>query len=83
MTSPSHHSGHGSYGPDALSTLNRAFDDAWAEIAGNFPDDALEMQGARNKLADALFRAADQEGCRDVERLKLVALRAMALSYLR
>ena len=63
MTSPSLLVGNGSFGPDALGILNQAFDNAWAEIAGNFADDALEMESARNQLADALLRAADREGC--------------------
>jgi hypothetical protein len=70
-----------SYGPDALANLHQAFDHAWAEIAGNFADDALTVQSARDKLAEALLKAAEQEGCADVETLKAVALHAMALSY--
>jgi hypothetical protein len=83
MTSPSPPLENRSYGPDALGVLNQAFDSAWAEIAGNFADDALEVQSARNKLADALLRAADQQGCTDVEILKTAALRSMALSFAR
>ena len=83
MTSPSPVLENRSYGPDALGILNQAFDSAWAEIAGNFADDALEVQSARNKLADALLRAADQQGCTDAEILKTAALRSMALSFAR
>ena len=83
MTSPSPLLEHRSYGPDALGVLNQAFDSAWTEIAGNFADDALEVQSARNKLADALLRAADQQGCSDVEMLKTAALRSMALRFAR
>jgi hypothetical protein len=75
--------GDGSYGPDALGILNRAFDDAWTDIAGNFGDERLEVETARNKLADALLRAADEEGCVSVEALKTRALRIMALNYVR
>lgn len=80
MTSPSPLPGGGSYGPDALNVLNQAFDSAWDDIAGECPDDALEVQSARNRLADALLRAADQEGCVDVEALKKAALRTMAIN---
>jgi len=66
-------------GPDVLSLLNQAFNEAWTEIRHNFVDDPAALQTARNKLADALLRAADQEGCRDAERLKTMALRALAL----
>ena len=83
MTSPSPPLENRSYGPDALGVLNQAFDSAWAEIASNFADDALEVQSARNKLADALLRAADRQGCTDVEILKTAALRSMALSFAR
>ena len=46
-----------SFGPDALKAIGRAFDDAWAQIAGNFGDDptpcssaptAISRFGARN-----------------------------------
>jgi hypothetical protein len=83
MTSPSPLAGIGSFGPDALGILNQAFDNAWAEIAGNFSDDAVELQGARNQLADALLRAADRDGCADAEKLKTAAIRSMAVSYFR
>jgi hypothetical protein len=80
MKPPSQLNGRRLYGPDVLTTLNQAFDEAWVEISGNFADDPLIVQSARNRLADALLRAADQEGCRDLDRLKTAALRAMALN---
>ena len=80
MKLPSQLSGRRLYGPDVLSTLNQAFEEAWAEISSNFADDPLMVQSARHRLADALLRAADQEGCRDLDRLKTAALRAMALN---
>jgi hypothetical protein len=80
MKPPSQPNGRRLYGPDVLTTLNQAFDEAWVEISGNFADDPLIVQSARNRLADALLRAADQEGCRDLDRLKTAALRAMALN---
>jgi len=75
--------GDGSYGPDALGALNQAFDNAWVEIATNFGNDPLELKVARNKLADALIKAAAHEGCADAESLMKAALRTMALSYVR
>ena len=80
MNSPSQLNGHRLYGPDVLGILNQAFDDAWAEISNAFADDPLAVQSARNRLAEALLRAADQDGCSDLERLKTAALRAMALN---
>ena len=70
-----------SYGPDALHVLNQAFDAAWADIAGFYGDDPSTVQSARNKLADALLRAADRVGCSDVEVLRRVAPTMIALSY--
>jgi hypothetical protein len=80
MKPPSQLTGRRLYGPDGLSTLNQAFEEAWAEISGKCLNDPLLVQSARNRLADALLRAADQEGCRDLERLKAAALRAMMLN---
>jgi hypothetical protein len=74
MTSPSQLSRRWLYGPDVLGILNQAFDDDWAEIRNTFADDPLAMQSARNRLAEALLRAADQDGCCDLERLKTAAL---------
>jgi hypothetical protein len=79
----SHHSPleYRSYGPDALHVLNQAFDAAWADIAGFFGDDPSIVQDARNKLADALLRAADRDGATDVEGMRRAALTMMALSF--
>jgi hypothetical protein len=81
MMSISHLDAHGTFGPDALGTLRLAFDTAWAEIAASFGNDPAVVGVARNELADALLRAADEEGCYDVGRLKAVALHTMAVSY--
>jgi hypothetical protein len=75
--------GNRSYGPDALGILNRAFADAWSEIAGNFGHEPLEVENARNKLADALLKAADEDGCDGAAALKTRALRITALGYVR
>jgi len=72
---------HRSYGPDALQVLNQAFDAAWADIAGFYGDDPSLVQSARNKLADAVLRAADRDGFSDTEALSRAALTMLALSY--
>jgi hypothetical protein len=46
------------YGPDALKALGQAFDEARASIAGNFGDDASDIERARLKLATALLSVA-------------------------
>lgn len=63
MASSSPRPGQRSYGPDALNRLNRAFDEAWADIAVNFGGDPMVTQSARSKLAEAVLRAADRVGC--------------------
>jgi hypothetical protein len=37
-----------SFGPEALKAIGEAFDAAWAEIAGNFGDDAEDVEKARH-----------------------------------
>lgn len=61
--------------------LNRAFDAVWADIAGFYGDDPAIVQNARNKLADALLKAADRDGARDVEAMRRAALTMLALSF--
>ena len=68
-----------SYGPTTLHVMFQAFDEAWAEIAGNFGDDARDVEGARVRLAHAILAVA-QEGS-DAARLKDAALQVMAVSY--
>ena len=69
-----------SYGPEALRTIGKAFDEAWREIAGNFGNDPGNIELARVKLASAVLSVACEES-RDVEVLKKGALQAMALAY--
>ena len=76
MKAPSSFAAQAKYGPDALNAINRAFDEAWADIADNLGDDPLAVQAAREKLADAVLRSVDQ-GCLDVEALKSAALDAV------
>jgi hypothetical protein len=71
-----------SYGPDAVKALGQAFDEAWANIAGNFGDDPADIERARLKLASALLSVASEDS-RNVEVLKKAALQVMALGYRR
>ena len=41
------------FGPDALKVIGQAFEDAWAEIAGNFGEDAAHrIQSVHSKRAE-------------------------------
>jgi hypothetical protein len=71
-----------SFGPEALRAIGAAFDAAWAEIAGNFGNDLLDIEKARLRLAKALLSIADEDS-RDVAILKRAALQRMALDYRR
>ena len=66
-----------SYGPEALKAIGRAFDEAWASIAGNFSDD--QIAAARLRLANALLAVA-KDNSRDVEVMKRGALDKMRLA---
>jgi len=68
------------FGPETLKALGEAFDQAWAQIAGNFGDTPLQVENARLRLAEALLSIAT-EGSMDVAALKAGALQAMALDY--
>jgi hypothetical protein len=63
-----------SLGPDALKAIGLAFDEAWANIAGNFGDGQVE--GARLRLATVLLSIASDDS-RDVESLVKNALLRM------
>jgi hypothetical protein len=71
-----------SFGPEALKAIGEAFDAAWAEIAGNFSNDPVDIDKARGQLANALLSVASEDS-RDVEVLKRGALEEMALYYRR
>ena len=66
-----------SYGPEALKAIGRAFDEAWASIAGNFSDD--QIAAARLRLANAMLAVA-KDNSRDVEVMKREALDKMRLA---
>jgi hypothetical protein len=48
-------------GPEAVKAIGEAFDAAWAEIAGNFGNDPLNIEAARLKLATALISIASED----------------------
>ena len=66
-----------SFGPDSLRVIGQAFDDAWAEIAGNFSG-ALQIEAARIRLATAILSIAT-DASRDADALKRAALKHMGL----
>ena len=68
------------FAPQTVRAMEQAFDQAWAEIAGNFGDSPSEIQSARLSLARAMLSVAT-EGGPDVATLKARALQMMALSY--
>jgi len=68
-----------SLGPDALKSLGTAFDNAWAEIAGQFQD-STKREAARLNLATAILSVASDDS-RDAEVLKQAGLQVMARSY--
>ena len=67
-----------SFGPNTLKAMGEAFDQAWAQIAGNFGEPQVE--NARLRLAEAMVSIAT-DGSTDVAALKAGALEAMALDY--
>jgi hypothetical protein len=69
-----------SCGPDTLKAMCEAFDQAWAEIAGNIGSSQIES--ARTTLAEVMLSiATEAEDSTDVAMLKARALQAMALYY--
>jgi hypothetical protein len=71
-----------SFGPEALQAIGQAFDEAWAEVVGNFGDEPEDVEKARQQLA----KAFSQSPTRTVAMwrfLKRAALQRMALDYRR
>jgi hypothetical protein len=50
----------GSYGPDQLKALGKAFDDAWDRIAPAVSTRPKAIEAARLKLADVVLSLAKQ-----------------------
>jgi hypothetical protein len=70
--------GGAAFGPAAVRAMGQAFDQAWAEIAGNFGASLVEVEAARLRLAEAVLSAAAKGGT-DVATLKYAALRWMLI----
>jgi hypothetical protein len=68
------------FGPEAVKAMGEAFDQAWAEIAGNFGDSPLQIEGARLRLAAAVLSSAAQSNT-DVGAIKADALHVMLVDY--
>ena len=68
------------FGPETLRAMGQAFDQAWTEVAGNFGNSPVEIEGARLRLAEAMLSVA-REDSTDVAALKAGALQAMAMEY--
>jgi hypothetical protein len=68
-----------SFEPAAVTAMGKAFDQVWAEIAGNFGNPS-EVETARLRLAEAILSIAT-DGSTDVEKLKAGALHAMTHYY--
>jgi hypothetical protein len=66
--------------PEAVKAMGEAFDQAWTEIAGNFGENPLEIEGARLRLAEAVLSAA-AEGSSDVAAMKADALHVMVVDH--
>jgi hypothetical protein len=68
---------NGSYGPDQLKVLFKAFDDAWDSIAANFGS-PLAIEAARIRLANIILSLPHDGSC-DPEQIKNAAIRIMEL----
>jgi ATP-dependent DNA ligase len=55
-----------SFGPETVKAMGEAFDQAWAEVAGNFGDNPSQIASARLRLADAVI-SVTTEGSTDVD----------------
>jgi hypothetical protein len=68
------------YEPDTLRVIFEGFDQAWGEIAEHFGTDPHALEDARLRLAHACLVVA-RDDSDDAERIKMDALRVMALAY--
>ena len=64
-----------SYDPETLGLLTRAFNDAWHEVQIAKP--RLANDGTTRRIMALRIMLAANQGERDVERLKLLALHAI------
>jgi hypothetical protein len=70
----------GTYGPEALKVIGKAFDDAWAEIGPTLARAGRQAESARLTLANAILSVATEDS-RDADELKTAGLKAMAHTY--
>ena len=68
--------GHATYGPDVLSVLFQAFDEAWTTLASTCGQNPLATQAVRLKLANAILSLAGKD-IRDVSAIRDDALRML------
>lgn len=66
------------YGPDVQEVLRKAFDAAWADVAGRFTFD--EYDAAREILAYSMM-SMTRVDTNDVTKLRRAGVRAMQLAY--
>ena len=67
-----------SYGPDEIKLMREAFEQAWAEIAHDYPSEQATVEEARERLAYAILAVA-RPYTNDVETLKRTAFKVLAL----
>jgi hypothetical protein len=73
--------GSGSYGPDQLKTLFKAFDEAWDAIAPSISSRAGAVEAARVKLANiVLSLARGGAGKVDADQMRDAAIRIFVAS---
>jgi hypothetical protein len=63
------------FGPEVLTVIGKAFDEAWAEVAPSVGDNPLAIWAARLRLATSIL-GLTTESTNDAEQLKAVALGA-------
>jgi len=69
-----------SFGPETMTAMGHAFNEAWARMAPTFGNIPREVEIARLRLAEAMLSIAT-EGDMDVSALKDRAIDAMAMGY--
>lgn len=68
------------YGPQALTVLKQAFDEAWFSIGHHFSSEPEQQEAARLQLAHAVLAVAKDDGP-TVEEVREAAIQVMTLSY--
>ena len=65
------------FGPEALKTLFKAFDEAWEAVADKHVHKPLEMEAARARLAGIILSIANDDS-RDATAIKNAALKVLS-----